>query len=532
MKFRFKIMSKILAGFGIVLLLIAFTSFYLINSMKDIDRNYASLIDEKVRAYALTGMAMAGYSQASGSLNAFIIGGNPSDEVRYYKFVGAGDELQNKIASLIKEEDEIKFFNSFQIKTSEFKDISKKIISLVRAREDAKGDERLAAEKNLSQLLSDVELSNIDPTKSGEAFAYILSQNLENNKNLNKSRVQQVIQSSTILVVALVIFGIVVIYIVARRVTAPIALVDAGAARIASGDLSGAKIRVKSRDESGRLADSFNTMHEKVKEMVAQLQEKSRTVTESAAGLSESAENVTAGISETTSTISQVASVAEQVAERAQHISGSAVRAAGHAGDGNKGLQKISSQIMIINNAVAGSRDTIHGLNEFSVKISQIVELITGIADQTNLLALNAAIEAARAGDKGRGFAVVAEEVRKLAEQSSEASKEIQGLINTIQQESERAVKSMDESSAQAEKGASVVREVEGVFKNISDAARNLVEEIQSIAAASGEISESVQDLAATAQQQNATMEEVSSTTQALAALADELETLASRFRL
>ncbi len=532
MKFRFRIMSKLLVGFGIVLVLMAFTSFYLINNMKGIERSYASLIDEKAHAYALTGMALASYGKASGSLNAFIIGGNPSDEVRYYKAVEAGEQLQIKIASLIKDEDEAKYFNFFQMKTSEFKDIAQKIIPLVRAREEAKGDGRLVAEKNLSQLLSEVELSSVDPTNSGESFAFIISQNLENYKNLNKSRVQQVIQYSTILVVALVVFGIVMVYIVARKVTVPIAMVDAGAARIASGDLSGTQIRIKSRDESGRLADSFNTMQEKLKEMVAQLQEKSRIVAESAAELSESAENVTAGITESTSTIGQVASVAEQVAERAQHISEAAVRAAGHAGDGNEGLQRISGQIMIINNTVAASRDTIHGLNEFSEKISQIVELITGIAEQTNLLALNAAIEAARAGDQGRGFAVVAEEVRKLAEQSSEASKEIQGLINTIQQESGKAVKSMDESSAQAEKGASVVREVEGVFKNIMDAARNLVEEIQSIAAASREISESVQNLAATAQEQNATMEEISSTTQALTALAEELEALASRFRL
>ncbi|MCL6477262.1 MAG: HAMP domain-containing protein [Peptococcaceae bacterium] len=532
MKLRFGIMSKFLAGFGVVLVLMVLTSFYLVNNMKSIDRHYALLIDKKANAYALTGMALNSYSQALGNLNAFIIGGNPSNEVQYYKAVEAGDGLLDKIASLIEDEEEAKFFDFFKKKTAEFKDVAQQIIPLVRARENATGDERLAAEASLSQFLSGADLSSVDPTRSGETFAYILAQNLDKHKNLNNSKVQQVIKSSMILVAALVVVGIVIIYFVARKVTLPIALVDAGAARIASGDLSGTQIGVKSRDESGRLADSFNTMHKNLKEMVAHLQEKSRTVAESAAGLSENAENVTAGITETTSTISQIAAVAEQVADRAQRISEAAVRAAGHAEEGNEGLKKISSQITIINNTVAESRDTIHGLNDSSVKISQIVELITGIADQTNLLALNAAIEAARAGDQGRGFAVVAEEVRKLAEQSSEASKEIQGLINTIQQESGKAVMSMDQSSSQAEKGTSIVKEVEEVFKSISEAARNLVEEIQSIAAASGEISESVQNLAATAQEQNATMEEVSSTTQAMAALADELETLAGRFRL
>ncbi|MFZ5652481.1 MAG: methyl-accepting chemotaxis protein, partial [Bacillota bacterium] len=182
--------------------------------------------------------------------------------------------------------------------------------------------------------------------------------------------------------------------------------------------------------------------------------------------------------------------------------------------------------------ATEASAGVINGLNQSAGKITQIVEMITQIAEQTNLLALNAAIEAARAGEQGRGFAVVAEEVRSLSEQSAGAAKEIHALITTIQQESQRAVRSMDEGSSQVNAGSRVIKEVGGTLESIISAVQGLAGEIRSIAGAIGQISSAVENVAAAAQQQTATMEEVSSTTSNLAAMADELERISSRFKL
>ena len=106
-----------------------------------------------------------------------------------------------------------------------------------------------------------------------------------------------------------------------------------------------------------------------------------------------------------------------------------------------------------ISQSMTKVNDSIQGLGELSTKIGNITDVITGIVDQTNLLALNAAIEAARAGDQGRGFAVVAEEVRKLAEQSAEAAKEIGQMITQIQSGVDVAIKSMDQSSIEVGEG-------------------------------------------------------------------------------
>lgn len=308
--------------------------------------------------------------------------------------------------------------------------------------------------------------------------------------------------------------------------------VAAGATGIASGDLTVDEIPVKSKDELGQLAGAFNTMLANLKDIAGMLQEKSRTLASSSGELSASAENVTAGASETAATISQVASTAEQVTDSVRHIAGASAESAGYAEEGSRGIQRINDQMEAIKKAAETSGEVIFGLNESAAKISQIVELITQIAEQTNLLALNAAIEAARAGEQGRGFAVVAEEVRKLAEQSAGAAKEIYVLIAAIQQESGKAVQSMKDGSDQVQGGTAVVMEVGGTLEKIITSVRGLAGDIQSVSAAAEQISMAVQNVAASTQQQTATMEEVASTTQSLAGLASEMQELAGRFKL
>ncbi|HZW82826.1 MAG TPA: methyl-accepting chemotaxis protein, partial [Candidatus Deferrimicrobium sp.] len=173
------------------------------------------------------------------------------------------------------------------------------------------------------------------------------------------------------------------------------------------------------------------------------------------------------------------------------------------------------------------------------------------IADQTNLLALNAAIEAARAGEQGRGFAVVAEEVRKLAEQSASATKEIANLITSVKDETERAVKAMDLGTKEAAHGTVVVSDAGNAFTDILSAVDGVSQQIHQVSLAAQELasgsvqvvkavetiayiaqetSGQTQNVAAAAEEQTASMEEIKFSVNSLFKMSGELDDIVKRF--
>jgi methyl-accepting chemotaxis protein len=188
-----------------------------------------------------------------------------------------------------------------------------------------------------------------------------------------------------------------------------------------------------------------------------------------------------------------------------------------------------------------------------SDRIGSIVQTITGIAEQTNLLALNAAIEAARAGEQGRGFAVVAEEVRKLAEGSQQAAREISELISGIQNQTAGAVGVVETGARRTQDGAAVVQQARDSFLQIGTAVEDMASRVEQIAGVSERIaadaarmSETIEQIASVAEESSATSEEVSASTQntsasaqqiaagaqSLAETAEELNQVVARFRV
>ena len=192
-------------------------------------------------------------------------------------------------------------------------------------------------------------------------------------------------------------------------------------------------------------------------------------------------------------------------------------------------------------------------LGERSKEIGQIVDTITGIAGQTNLLALNAAIEAARAGEQGRGFAVVAEEVRKLAEQSAVAAKQIAAMIGEIQQDTVRAVAAMEDGTREVKTGTAVVNNAGESFAQIAALVEKVSTQVGQIAvaiekmagnsshvvAAMREIDQvskhtaaETQTISAATEEQSASMEEMAASSQRLAQMAISLENAVKQFQI
>ena len=380
------------------------------------------------------------------------------------------------------------------------------------------------------------------------------------------------ISLATIAVVLLVAAVVVILF--ARRIARPIRQIETAAARIAAGDISVNRLDIRSNDEIGRLGRAFEAMSENLRVLIKKVGMSTDQVAASAEELNASAEQsaqaatqiaqviteVAAGaekqqkeVDHTAATVEQMSAGIRQIADNAKAVAAASANSAEIAAAGSQSIEKSIGQMDTIEKTVTKSAEVVTKLGERSKEIGHIVEVIAGIAGQTNLLALNAAIEAARAGEQGRGFAVVAEEVRKLAEQSQEAAKQIADLIGEIRQDTDQAVAAMHEGTREVRTGAVVVTqagqafqdifgavnavsrqigEISGSIQELAGGSQQVVQAVQDIDAISKETSSQTQTVSAATQEQSATMQEIAASSQALAKMAEELIEAVSKFRL
>ncbi|WP_395940610.1 methyl-accepting chemotaxis protein [Bacillus sp. HMF5848] len=271
-------------------------------------------------------------------------------------------------------------------------------------------------------------------------------------------------------------------------------------------------------------------------------------------------EEVATGSEQQVLSVSKVNSIALEISSGMGKVASTIHSVALLAGNTNEkatsGNQVVTQTIEQMNTTQAQVTDTAKVVNQLGIKskeIGQIVELITQIANQTNLLALNAAIEASRAGEHGKGFAVVADEVRKLAEQSGSAAEDIQKLVSQIQNEANNAIEEMNKGSASVSESIQMVhksgfafkeivdmvmeissqtQDVSAVIKEVHVGSKEMVEKMEEVGSISQQTAENSQSVAAASEEQSASMQEVTSSASSLSYMAEELQTLVSRFKI
>jgi methyl-accepting chemotaxis protein len=299
-------------------------------------------------------------------------------------------------------------------------------------------------------------------------------------------------------------------------------------------------------DEMGQLQNSFDRFVSSIRNTLIQVSETATSVASASAQISSSTEEMAAGSQEQTTQSEEIARAVEQMAksiavnsENAGEAAQTAEKAKGAAEQGGKVVLDAVSGMKQIANVVRESAGTIQNLGKSSDQIGEIVGVIEHIADQTNLLALNAAIEAARAGEQGRGFAVVADEVRKLAEQTTKATKQIAGMIQQIQSDSHGAVRTMANATKQVDEGIVLADHAGVSLHEIVEISQKVTHMVSQIAVANEEqsstseqISKNMEAIASVTQQTASGTQQIARAAEDLNRLTETLQSLVNQFKL
>jgi methyl-accepting chemotaxis protein len=322
-----------------------------------------------------------------------------------------------------------------------------------------------------------------------------------------------------------------------RSKLAPLSDLVRQAEALGAGDLS-ARLNVSSHDEIGQLARSFNQMGEALSTMVSHIRKASEEVNGRAQALSGLSGGAYEGMEQQSGEITSMAGAVEEFSATSLNIAdnmGNTERLAQENAQqtriGRDSMDQASSSLEHIATSLNSTATVINTLGQRSQEIGGIVGVITSIAEQTNLLALNAAIEAARAGEQGRGFAVVADEVRNLASRTRQATDEISGMIQSIQQETGNAISTMEQGNALMQEGLSRNADVASALARIDEQSRSAGQQFAAITTATQEQSSTATLLSSNLQSIALANSEQREVVSNLAITAKELETLAAGLR-
>lgn len=362
---------------------------------------------------------------------------------------------------------------------------------------------------------------------------------------INKAANIMLIRNIIFLLLSVILITSAIMYLTNKLIIKPLNNLSIAIANLAKGDFT-TQIDVKKDDEIGKVCENLNMMISDIRSSLDLVSNSIDQMAATSSQISSIAEKIATGAVEqseqsstTASAVEEVNATVVEVARNASNVANSANLAKEQVLKGHKIVTETKEMMEKIAEAVSQSANTIKALGESSEQIGQIIQVIDDIADQTNLLALNAAIEAARAGEHGRGFAVVADEVRKLAEKTVKATKEIAEMIETIQKETGGAVQSMNEGVEQVEIGKNKAEEAAAALDDIKNSVESVSFEVSQIARATDEqskatelMAQSIENISKVAAENSNLAKDSAQSVIHLTKLASELQSMINRFKL
>ncbi len=524
--YNLKTSVKFISSFLVISAIMAFIGIYGLGNLSKVNRSLDDLYANQLIAVKSLQQAQVGFNEMRLNLRKLYMA-KDADVIASTKA-----SYQNAIESIVNSMDEFEKTKLSDASRKGIESYDKMWDKYIEVYERAVGLKDSGNLEEMERVIDGEYQTVTQQLKDVLASLVEINMNEANEARKNGAHIYSSSRSITIaILIAAVAISIAFGYWIARMISNPLNRVVGLVKKVADGDLR-ETVNLDTKDEIGVLGGAIDAMVLNLRRIVGSILTGAQSLAAASEQISASSEEIASGNASqanSAQTISELfkelSSAIHSVAQNTELASELSDKAIDVAKDGGAIIQSSMDSM----NAVSGKMSL---LEDDSQKIGDIIEVIEDIADQTNLLALNAAIEAARAGEQGRGFAVVADEVRKLAERSSEATKQITGIIKGMQENTKQSVAAVHDSAELSRKTGESFRQIAGMVNDAGHKVSEIAAASEEQAAQASTVQEAVESISAATEEAAAASQETAATAQSLSALAQDLQRSVAIFNI